>query len=86
MVNESPNPYPEIADLEEVSIPVKRNGKKHTMRINIFLPKKAVFETEFESLEGPVHLESVGHHIREGKYDLTWEDWELFLEFWERNI
>ena len=47
--------------------------------------KKAVFEPEFEALEGPVHLESVGYHIREGKHDLTWKDWELFLEFWDFN-
>ncbi|GMQ30578.1 acetylxylan esterase [Algoriphagus confluentis] len=43
--------------------------------------KKAVFEQEFEALSGPVHLESVGYHIREGKHDLTWEDWRIFLEF-----
>lgn len=47
--------------------------------------KKAVFEPEFEALEGPVHLESVGYHIREGKHDLTWGDWELFLEFLDFN-
>ncbi len=47
--------------------------------------KKAVFEHEFESLKGPVHLESVGYHIREGEHNLTWEDWELFLEFWEKE-
>jgi hypothetical protein len=46
--------------------------------------KKAVFDREHEALEGPVHLESVGYHIREGEHDLTWKDWELFLEFWEK--
>ena len=48
--------------------------------------KKAVFEQEFESLNGQVHLESVGYHIREGKHDLTWEDWRIFLEFVEKNL
>lgn len=48
--------------------------------------KKAVFDQEFEALKGPVHLESVGYHIREGEHDLTWGDWELFLEFVEKNI
>lgn len=48
--------------------------------------KKAVFEKEFEALDGPVHLESVGYHIREGKHDLTWEDWRIFLEFVEKNF
>ena len=48
--------------------------------------KKAVFEQEFESLDGPVHLESVGYHIREGEHNLTWEDWSLFLGFWDFNL
>ncbi len=48
--------------------------------------KKAVFQQTFESIEGPIHLESVGYHIREGEHDLTWEDWRLFLEFWEKNL
>ncbi|GMQ24874.1 acetylxylan esterase [Algoriphagus sp. oki45] len=48
--------------------------------------KKAVFEQEFEALSGPVHLESVGYHIREGKHDLTWEDWRIFLEFVEKIL
>jgi hypothetical protein len=47
--------------------------------------KKAVFEPEFESLKGPLHMESVGYHIREGEHNLTWEDWKLFLEFWEKE-
>ena len=48
--------------------------------------KKAVFEKSFEELNGPVHLESVGYHIREGKHDLTWEDWRMFLEFVSSNL
>lgn len=48
--------------------------------------KKAVFDQEFESLDGQVHLESVGYHIREGKHDLTWDDWKLFLEFVESSL
>jgi len=38
-VKESQNPYPEKAILKEVNIAVSRNGKSHTMRLNIFLPK-----------------------------------------------
>lgn len=48
--------------------------------------KKAVFEQSFEELNGPVHQESVGYHIREGKHDLTWEDWRMFLEFVKKNL
>ena len=48
--------------------------------------KKAVFEKSFKELNGPVHLESVGYHIREGKHDLTWEDWRMFLEFVSSNL
>lgn len=47
--------------------------------------KKAVFESTFEALDGPVHLEAIGYHIREGKHNLTWEDWKLFLEFYDRS-
>jgi hypothetical protein len=48
--------------------------------------KKAVFQQDFESLTAPVHLESVGYHIREGKHDLTWEDWRIFLQFVGENF
>lgn len=48
--------------------------------------KKSVFEKSFEELNGPVHQESVGYHIREGKHDLTWEDWRIFLEFVKQNL
>lgn len=48
--------------------------------------KKSVFEKSFEELNGPVHQESVGYHIREGKHDLTWEDWRIFLEFVGNNL
>ncbi|WP_245942386.1 alpha/beta hydrolase family protein [Algoriphagus chordae] len=40
-VQESQNPYPEKAILKEVNITVSRNGKSHTMRLNLFLPKTA---------------------------------------------
>lgn len=38
-VQESENPYPDKAILKEVNIAVSRNGKSHTMRLNVFLPK-----------------------------------------------
>lgn len=38
-VQETPNPYPDKAILKEVDIAVSRNGKSHTMRLNVFLPK-----------------------------------------------
>ncbi len=48
--------------------------------------KKADFGQDFESLITPVHQETVGYHIREGKHDLTWEDWRIFLEFVGKNF
>lgn len=48
--------------------------------------KKSEFQSTFEQLTSPVHLESVGYHIREGKHDLTWEDWRNFLEFVKKNL
>lgn len=38
-LQENENPYPEKAILKEVDITVSRNGKAHTMRLTIFLPK-----------------------------------------------
>ncbi|WP_075350335.1 glucuronyl esterase domain-containing protein [Algoriphagus marinus] len=48
--------------------------------------KKVEFPDEFESLNSPIHQESVGYHRREGKHDLTWGDWEIFLEFVQKNL
>jgi hypothetical protein len=39
-VLESNNPYPEKAILKEINISVSNNGKSHTMRLNVFLPKE----------------------------------------------
>ncbi len=38
-VREKENPYPHLGNLEEVNISISRNGKSHTMRINLFIPK-----------------------------------------------
>ncbi|WP_425637829.1 alpha/beta hydrolase family protein [Algoriphagus yeomjeoni] len=40
-VSESTNPYPDLAIFKEVDITVDRNGKSHTMRLNVFLPKSS---------------------------------------------
>ena len=37
-VQENPNPYPGKAILKEIDISVSKNGKSHTMRLNVFLP------------------------------------------------
>lgn len=39
LVAENDNPYPDLAELEEVNISISRNGKTHVMRLNLFLPK-----------------------------------------------
>lgn len=38
-VTKTQNPYPNTAILKEVDIAVSRNGKSHTMRLNVFIPK-----------------------------------------------
>lgn len=48
--------------------------------------KKIDFPAEFESINSPVHQEAVGYHIREGKHNLTWEDWSHFLDFVQKNL
>jgi len=48
--------------------------------------KKIEFPSEFETLKSPIHQEAVGYHIREGKHNLTWEDWSHFLDFARKNL
>jgi hypothetical protein len=48
--------------------------------------KEIQFPDEFESLQTPIHQESVGYHIREGIHNLTWEDWSHFLEFVRKTL
>ncbi len=39
-ISENPNPFPEVVIFKEIDIRVLRNGKTHTMRLNVFLPKE----------------------------------------------
>lgn len=48
--------------------------------------KQIAFPEEFEKITTPIHQEAVGYHIREGKHDLTWEDWSHFLNFVGKNL
>lgn len=40
-VSENPNPFPETTLFKELDISVSRNGKSHTMRLNVFFPKSS---------------------------------------------
>lgn len=42
---------------------------------------KGDFPKEINSPGNPVHLPYAGHHIREGKHNLTPYDWNLFMDF-----
>lgn len=48
--------------------------------------KKIQFPEDFASISSRSHHQSVGYHIREGKHNLTWADWEIFLEFVRNNL
>ncbi|MHA7130160.1 glucuronyl esterase domain-containing protein [Algoriphagus namhaensis] len=48
--------------------------------------QKIQFPEAFESITSPIHQKSMGYHYREGEHDLTWRDWEIFLEFVEINL
>ena len=48
--------------------------------------KEIRFPDEFEAVNTPIHQDAVGYHIREGQHDLTWADWEIFLEFVKKNL
>lgn len=42
---------------------------------------KGDFPVEINSPGNPIHLPYAGHHIREGKHNLTPYDWNLFMDF-----
>lgn len=48
--------------------------------------KEVSFPLEFEKLEEPIIQHYAGYHIREGKHNLTLEDWWHFIEFMELNF
>ncbi|MDN3690392.1 alpha/beta hydrolase family protein [Cyclobacterium jeungdonense] len=39
------------------------------------------FPSNLPAIESPLHLPYAGHHIREGKHNLTPYDWERFMDF-----
>lgn len=48
--------------------------------------QKIQFPEDFESITSPIHQKSMGYHIREGEHDLSWTDWEIFLEFVNKTL
>jgi len=48
--------------------------------------KSVSFPTPFEQLKSPIIQEHAGYHIREGKHDLTLEDWNHFMDFMNLNF
>ena len=36
-------------------------------------------------IDHPVHGQ-LGYHVRAGKHDLTWRDWQHYLEFADRHL
>ncbi|MEB2777890.1 acetylxylan esterase [Algoriphagus sp. D3-2-R+10] len=44
------------------------------------------FPLEFENLKDPIIQNHAGYHIRNGKHNLTLEDWKHFMDFMELNF
>lgn len=76
-VQESENPYPEKAILQEVDIVTSRNGKSNTMRLNIFLPKN-------EKGPFPIVL-LINHRPKPENGDLVEEGYWSVLELIDRG-
>lgn len=48
--------------------------------------KDIAFPLEFEELTEAIIQPSMGYHIREGIHNLTWEDWQHYLDFIKLNL
>ncbi|MBN3582778.1 acetylxylan esterase [Algoriphagus aestuarii] len=48
--------------------------------------KTTSFPQSFEGLKAPIIQPDAGYHIRDGKHDLTLEDWNHFMDFMQLNF
>lgn len=68
------------ADLKGEFLAAQRAGAVYEL-----FGKKGVGSKTMPEVGKPLHLGSVGYHVREGKHNLRSDDWGFFMDFADRN-